>query len=390
MNRPARLRQELRPHGVLAPGCPSCVWFDRCGGFEPERSLFNADCFTATCCKFTGDVAEIEWCDLACPHNPRFMELVADIGGLDTDHLSPLVQDRINLPLYVPLIHHAYSRREPLVFPAVALDTHQVLKLKGSRLQAVVEDAAALRGAFGLASGTTVLLRGVGTDRCLERYWEYRRHDAAPAQLARLGLSLAVGPNFSHFLNVPGTERMSNRKRQLLCLEEMMRAGLNPVPHLNAVQPGDWQFWRECLTKNATIRVVAVEFETGNKSPAEGRKVIDHLSDLQHTLGRGLHPLVIGGTQFVECVATRFDAATFIDSTPFVKALHRQGFDPSAGNSPWRGCPTAVGQPVDTILVRNLTRYAAWVAQRWAGSFSEQHTSTRSGGRRVTVPMCQV
>ena len=109
----------------------------------------------------------------------------------------------------------------------------------------MAEDAPGLRRAFGLAPTASVILRGVGSDRCLERYWEYRRQDAVPEQMARLGLSLVVGPNFSHFLDVPGTERMSNRKRQLLCLDEMMRAGLSPVPHLNAVQPGEWRFWRE-------------------------------------------------------------------------------------------------------------------------------------------------
>ena len=41
----ARVRGELRPHGVLAPGCPACVWVEWCGGIEPEPTLYNTDCF---------------------------------------------------------------------------------------------------------------------------------------------------------------------------------------------------------------------------------------------------------------------------------------------------------------------------------------------------------
>src|SRR5262249_8600803 len=230
---------------------------------------------------------------------------------------------------------------------------------------AVAEDAAGLRRAFGLAPTAVVILRGVGSDRCLERYWEYRRKDAVPEQLARLGLSLVVGPNFSHFLDVPGTERASNRKRQLLCLDEMLRVGLSPVPHLNAVQPGEWRFWRDLLKASPAIRFVAVEFETGNKAPVEGRKVIDHLAGIQEALGRRLHPLIIGGTQFVEYVAVRFDQATFIDSTPFAKAVHRQLLGLQWGFLTWTTSPTPEGEGVETILVHNLAGYSSWIGQRW-------------------------
>jgi hypothetical protein len=368
MSKLARLREELRPHGILARDCPGCVWFDRCGGIEPEHTLFNTDCFAMTCCKFTGDTALVEKCGLACPYNPRFPELLQDIGGMDTEYLPPLVQVQVQLPRYIPLIHHAYSRREPLDWPVVALDTYEVFRLKGDRFLAVAEDAAGLRRAFGLSPTTAVVLRGIGSDCCLERYWEYRRQDAAAQQMARLGLSLVVGPNFSHFLDVPGTERMSNRKRQLVCLDEMLQAGLSPVPHLNAVQPGEWHFWREFLKVNPAVCFVAVEFETGNKSALQGRKVIDHVANLQEAMGRQLQPIVIGGTQFVERVAVRFEQASFIDSTPFVKAVHRQVFDVSARRRPWRASPTMPGEAVDSILADNLREYAAWIEKRWTGS----------------------
>lgn len=387
MTKLARIREELRPHGVLAPGCPPCVWFDRCGGFAPQRTLFNTDCFMATCCKFTAGGQAVDQCDLACPHNPRFLDLLQDIGGLDTEHLPPLVQADVPLPRYVPLIHHPYSRHEPLDWPMVALDTHQVFKLKGDRLLAVADSAEGLRRAFGLAPTTAVLLRGVGSDRCLERYWEYRRQDAAAEQMARLGLTLVVGPNFSHFLDVPGTERMSNRKRQLLCLDEMMRAGLSPVPHLNAVQPGDWRFWREYLQGCPAIRFIAVEFETGNKNTAQGRKVIDHLAGIQDALGRLLHPVVIGGTQFVEQLAGKFKEATFLDSMPFAKAVHRQVFDLQQGVPNWKASPTPRGEGIEAVLAQNLAGYSTWVDQRWEAKDGMARSPRPPRPKPVRIPL---
>jgi hypothetical protein len=387
MSKLARLREELRPHGVLAPGCPGCVWYEWCGGFEPERTLFSNDCFQMTCCKFTVGEQAVQTCGIACPHNPRFLELLQDMGGMETGHLPPLVQADVVLSRYVPLIHHQYSRNEPLDWPVVALDTYQVFKLKDDRLLAIAEDAAGLRRAFGLAPAAAVILRGIGSDRCLERYWEYRRKDVVAEQMARLGLSLVVGPNYSHFLDVPGTERLSNRKRQLLCLDEMTQAGVSPVPHLNAVQPGEWRFWRDLLKASPAIQFVAVEFETGNKAPVEGCKVIDNLAGIQDALGRRLYPVIIGGTQFVEYVAVRFDQASFIDSTPFVKAVHRQRLDLHDGCPVWEASPTSEGQGVEAILAHNLTCYTAWIDHRWKVRHGRNGSPRPAHSKPARIPL---
>src|SRR5581483_9774766 len=150
--------------------------------------------------------------------------------------------------------------------------------------------------------------------------------DRVPEQMARLGVEQVVGPNFSHFLDVPRPETLANRMRQLLCLEEMQRVGLSPIPHLSAAQTADWRFWKDFLRRSPSVRLVAVEFETGNRAPVEGMKVIDHLAAIQEALGRSLHLLAIGGAQFTEDIARHLGAFTVIDSNPFMKALKRQVF----------------------------------------------------------------
>ena len=110
--------------------------------------------------------------------------------------------------------------------------------------------------------------------------------------------------------------------------------------------PGDWQFWRQYLTDNRTLCVVAIEFQTGNRNRAQGCKALDNLARIQHEIGQSLHPVIIGGGQFIEYVADRFDKFTLMDSEPFMKAVKRRAFEPKNGYrscvrvSAWRGSPS--------------------------------------------------
>ena len=351
----ARQREELRPHGVTPPSCHDCVFFRACGGVQPERSLLN--CFDHSCC---GNGR----CDHVCPFKPDFQARMREVRGLRFDDLAPLAQRPAELPRYVPVIDHKSRRHEPLAYPVVALDAYRVFRLKGGAYRAIAEDAAALRRAFGLGESARIILRGTARDPFLERYWAYRKCDRAPDQMTRLGVSLAIGPNFSHFLDVPRTDNLFNRKRQLICLEEIARAGLDAVPHLSAVVPGDWAYWRGYLRENPSVTYVAKEFQTGNKNATQGRWAIDRMAQLQEEIGRRLHPLVIGGGQFVEYLAARFPEFTLIDSEPFTRATRRRRFDRSAGVKPWAETWTLIGQPIDRLVAENVERYAAWIEAR--------------------------
>ena len=118
------------------------------------------------------------------------------------------------------------------------------------------------------------------------------------------------------------------------------------------------------LGQNTAITHVAVEFQTGNKNRAEGRKVLDQMALVQDAVGRALHPLAIGGGQFVEYLAGRFKRFSLIDSKPFMNAVNRQAFDRTAGKYPWRKCPTQNGRGIDHLLAQNIAGYAAWIDER--------------------------
>jgi hypothetical protein len=385
MDRLARRRRELRPHGSVAASCHDCWLFDRCGGIVTEPSLFDNSCFAQFCCQRAD-------CDLVCPYNRHFQRDMRELHGLRFENLPQVVQRAVELPWYIPLIHHRYCHHQLLYWPVVALKTSDVVRRKRGRYRTVAQDAEGLRRAFRLAPATRVILRGTDVDPHLERYWELRRLEGVPERLARLGIDLAIGPNFSHFLGVVRTETLGNRMRQLLCLGEMQQAGLSPVPHLSAVEPADWRFWEWYLRDRPGIRVVAVEFETGNKNPTEGRKVIDRIASIQEAVGRRLHLLAIGGTQFTEYLAGRLEAFTLLDSTPFMKAVKRQVFDPNKPIRPWKKVRTERGQAIDPLIVHNLTHYAGWV-QRRCQAVGDGKPKATDGfrpepARRLPLPVC--
>jgi Domain of unknown function (DUF4417) len=311
-----------------------------------------------------------------CPYKDDFEEWLEDTKGLRFDDLPPFSQPELCLPWYIPVIDHRSCRAAPLVWPVVSLNTYNVLRVRrGSQeaYQACSNDPRGLREAFLLDADTQIVLRGIAADPPLERYWEYRLSADAPQQLARLDIHAAIGPNFSYFLDLPRTDHLFNRRRHLLCLNELRLAGLTAIPHLSAVIPGDWHFWRSFLEVNSSIHVVALEFQTGNKNPTEGRKAIDHLTAVQTVIGRRLHPIAVGGAQFVEYLAPRFERFTVLDSAPFAKAIHRYRFDLSAGTQPWRQRSTVFSQPLDDYLSENIKGYSAWI--EWRIHHARAHTS---------------
>jgi hypothetical protein len=309
---------------------------------------------------------------MVCPHNANFIPLLREVGGtLEVDMQHPLHQASFIMPWYIPVIDHGYSRQEPLKVPFAALDTYKLFKLKKGHYQAIADNAEELRAAFKLSRDTRIILRGIAKDPPLEEYWAYRKIDRVPEQLAKLDISLVIGPNFSMFLDVPRLDPIFNRKRQLICLAELADVGISVVPHLSAIMPGDWNFWRQLLTTHSNICYVAKEFQTGNRSRSEGQKAIYNLSSLQQAVGRSLHPLLVGGMQHVELAATAFSRLTVLDSRPFMNAVSRRSFDLDAEHGYWVNTPTGKGQAIDHILRENIARYGSYVDSRIAAAMSE-------------------
>jgi len=355
----------MRPPGPVAATCKNCPIFDRCGGIQNGRPLMN--CFDQFCC---GDGS----CDNVCLHHPKFEERLIEIGGLRFDNLSPLKQTALHLPKYVPMIHHPYRRSKPLATPFVALDTYDLFRLKNGSYRTLADSPNAIRQHFRVAADSTVVLRGTAEDAELELYWSYRNVSRTAEQIASLGISLAIGPNFSTFLDVPRTDALYNRKRQLLCLGELSDAGVSVAPHLSATMPSDWSFWRDYLRDNSSLQHVALNCQTGYKNPTEGRKAIERIKAIQESIGRSLSLILIGGGQYAPRLAGSFDRYTVIDSSAFFKTVYRRRLTQPSDDR--RSCDdtwTLERQPVDELLSHNVKAQLEWHESL---SFSQQGNVT--------------
>jgi Domain of unknown function (DUF4417) len=360
MNANARLRLELRTTGVVSAACQGCFLREPCGGLNNGNLFLN--CFNQFCCGGGN-------CDHVCPYKPDdYRRRMFEVGGMRFDDLSPLLQPPLDLPNYVPMVHHGYRRCEALRAATVALDPYMIFCLRNRKYAAVADDPTGLRRHFKVAHDARIVLRGTAEDRFLERYWEHRRSEGVAGQVARLNVSLFIGPNYSHFLDVPRSDLLYNRKRQLLCLSELSQAGVAVAPNLSAVTPADWDFWSDFLRDNPQVVHVAVNFQTGYRSRKEGVKAVRRVERMQDEIGRGLSLVLVGGAQYVKDVAGRFASFTLIDSQPFKKSLYRKQFRPVGKRRRWEDTWTMEGQPIDEIMQRNVEDYASWVAAHATGS----------------------
>tara|TARA_R110002111_G_scaffold100976_6_gene156481 strand:- start:41214 stop:42299 length:1086 start_codon:yes stop_codon:yes gene_type:complete len=347
------VKDDLRPQGYTSATCPSCVFYDKCGGLYNNRPLMN--CFDQFCC---GNGT----CDNVCPYKPAdFEQRMREIGGLHVNDIPPLYQNPISLPAYVPMIHHASRRSTNLKAEVVALDPYKIFGQRDGGYKSLANDGETLRRIFKLMPNSKIILRGTAEDRFLENYWSFRKTDHVAEQIAALGISLFIGPNYSQFLDVPRTDCIYNRKRQLICLAELSEKGISVAPHLSATMPPDWTFWANFLRSNDNIHHVAINFQTGNKNRKEGSKVIDRIRELQDTIGRPISLIPIGGTQFINVIAPHFESFALIDSEPFFKSVYRMLFKQQGTNRGWESTWTLKNQPIDNILQSNIDRYTKWV-----------------------------
>jgi hypothetical protein len=357
--------QELRPSGYVSSSCSKCVFFDRCGGLYNNRPLLN--CFDQFCC---GDGT----CDHVCPYKSAdFQRRMREIGGLRFDDIPPLRQTPIDLPPYVPMVHHGYRHSADLTTEVVALDPYLIFRSRNGEYRSLADDGIALRRHFRIAPTSKIILRGTAEDRFLEDFWSYRKSDRVAEQIAALGVSLVIGPNYSQFLDVPRTDSLYNRKRQLLCLADLSAAGVSVAPHISAIMPPDWIFWTHFLRTNDQLHYVAVNFQTGNKNWREGRKVIDRLRGLQDDVSRRLSLILVGGAQFIAYASHEIGAFTLIDSEPFAKSHRRRRFRPNGTKRRWEETWTLTGQPIDHILQANVDGYSSWVSERLVAAKESQH-----------------
>ena len=343
---------------TVPPSCSRCVIRPFCGGTEHQMEI--AGCLG---CAFDCHAN----CDWVCPRKPDFPECVREVRGLSSK-LSTLLSVSTALPEYVPMIRNGFSRARPLSSTFVAIPIGEFMYHSDSKYQPIADDASQLRSLLHLRADAKILLVSVAPDRHLERFWALRHATNLYVKLSKLGLSGMTTPNFSFFEDAPRIHTIWNRRRIICVAEELAKNGIPSIPHVNALTEWDWMFWRDLLRDHTEITSVAKEFQTGLRHPDKAAAALGWIERLRDSIGREIHPIVIGGAKHTARVARSFKAFTIIDSGPFIKAVKRQR---RTLRGKWRRVPTLPGQPIDDLLEANITRQSDWIRMTAASARQE-------------------
>lgn len=335
---------------VLAATCSSCGLLTECGGQRGQQTI--GGCLDGCGSSCGGS----EKCDWVCPAKPDFIDRVREVGGLSASAVTAMPRpERLSLGNYIPIIRHASSRSTLVASTTVAVPLEEVVKWRGQSYGVAAASAEGLRAQFGVRPDANVLLVSVARDRVLERYWAFRRKWFVPRQLKELGLVAITVPNFSAFLDAPRPHTLWNRRRMAIVAEEFAEVGLLVIPHLNSLQEDDWRYWQAFLSEQEHLTYVAKEFQTGLRQRARGERAIGDLAQLQDRLRRQLHPLIVGGAAYAAELGRYFTNLTFVDSQPFMKAMHRRR---GVGQGRWERAQLA---DVSSLLDANIKAHEAHI-----------------------------
>ena len=328
-------------------GCTECHDRDACGGLRIESAFY--DCLN-NCCH------QPEKCDAVCRNKPmEFVQRVREISGFQLENVPRAARlPERSMPSVVPVLYHGNSRDRAFAPPVVCLSLYSVILRNDGRER--YADAGAVAKAFRFRRETPVILTGTDKDAPLERWWSIGsgRLDVI-RRLRDFGVKFVTTPNFSLFTDLPRWNDMHSIKRIAITHEEFLREGMPAALHVNARTERDWERWTEYILRRSEITHVAFEFATGAGWAGRIEWHADQLARLAEGVGRPLHLVVRAANRNVlPALISAFAHTTVLDTTSFIKAVHRQrAVETAPGKIDWETSPTAPNTPVDDLLEHN-------------------------------------
>lgn len=285
-----------------------------------------------------------------------------DVGGLDSWKFVKMVSSSAtDLPNYLPAVKNGSRRVLRLQLDWVAIPLFKIIRrIPGGGYGCRFETGDDLRTHFMIGEDTKIMAIGVDHDNRLEGFWEKHRSSGVIDKLAQMGLDAVSAPNFSLFSDSNRFQHLRNLKRMLLVCERLSSAGIPVIPHLNAHNQSDWDFWGEFLREHSEITTVCKEFQTGPKNLFRGNTAIENLSKLREAAGRDIHCILVGGGSFYTLAQKLLgNSFTVTDSRPFMLALSRRLLQRTeSGGVSEISCQTLPGQGVDHIFLQDIAVHA--------------------------------
>jgi len=349
------------PIDPLKPvGCKDCAFLPDCGGNDDER--YEDGCFQRclTRCVSFG-------CDLACPVSSlMFGDYLDDVGGLGSKPKLPFQNlGEKQFPLYIPQIDHGSSRKRHLNVPWISVPLHRIFSRNDrGKPRFRYRNSEELRKAFKVAQGTKIIITCVSPDKCIEDYWAKHITSNFAQCIGELGAVAVTAPNYSFMSDVPRTNSLYNLSRMSRVADSFTQAGVPVVPHINASTKHDWSWWAEVYSDQKQLQTVCIEYQTGlGRSRQKGDIFFRNLVNFQETVGRSIHPIVLGGTSRIAQFKMFFEAFTMIDAIPFSKARQRQVYVYNGRRWNWRKWQSD-STAIDSLLEANIRNHQATQLRR--------------------------
>ncbi|RTL50058.1 MAG: hypothetical protein EKK40_13770 [Bradyrhizobiaceae bacterium] len=335
----------------MALGCVGCPDLGTCGGIRKKQHAFS--CLDDCCGK-------PDTCDGMCPNNTLgFRDRMREVNGLELGNIlraAPCAAPV--LPSYIPYIYHGNRRAAPLDIAAVALPLRRFYRPDG---RPRFTSRAEVEATFGIAPYTQLVLIGSGRDAAIEAWWRLSEiRVPLLAEFRALGIAMITGPNYSMFTDEVRYNDMHAMKRIGMTWQEIVGAGIPGAYHLNARTPHDYRRLATFIAARPEVTDVAFEFKTGAAWRTRLHFHLAELAQLPGRVARPLHFVMIGGMTAIPALARAFSRVTYIDTSAFMNAVHRQRlYLNNEGKMKKISELTLMGQPVDDLLVENIATMRA-------------------------------
>ena len=362
---------------MLYNGCKTCSLKPAlCHGVDEGFAVDGCMAFDHRKC------VEFGWTCIC--NSELFAQRFQEVGNFKCHLQRKLLPVEFQLPRYIPTLYHGFNYARPLDVDWIAIPLHILFRshADGSMVP-IARTPRRLCELFGVRPNTKIILTGVGPDQGIEDFWGVHQKDNYLPLLRQLGIHLFTVPNYSFFKNAPPPHNRYNRSRILRVTERAVEAGIVSVLHLNALYEDEWKDWETLLIQHPEITLVCLEFQTGYTRRIVGDRAFNRLVKLQQTVGRPIHPILIGGARYAAELGKHFASSTIIDAQPFMQTFHRKICTiRHDGSIEWKYQPSKMDELLDARFRGNLDKYSRRITERLKGEsplcqtgFSFLHTN---------------
>jgi hypothetical protein len=207
---------------------------------------------------------------------------------------------------------------------------------------------------YRLSRDTKLVITATGQDRRVEHFWHVLQVKKTAKSLLKLRPAIITTPNFSMHVQTMRHDNLLSMARIAYCFEAFAAAGLPVAPHINGRTPFDFGRWIEFLNASPGVHTISYELGTVGRSKVRRAWHVEQLLRVARDVNRPLGLLVRAGSTHLADLARGYSRLYFVDSTPLMKAKHRQVATSVLNELHWSPKSTAAGGSIDVLFLQNV------------------------------------